>query len=103
MQKLIVFISLMLSGFAYGQEQADAQNPAPGQACWERTDKQDKPNKYGLVCRDGVFHLASERNRWEDYRNIPPSRAKQIIQAATKEGAACHELRAEKIVVCYWR
>jgi|APLak6261701877_1056259.scaffolds.fasta_scaffold00004_93 hypothetical protein len=47
--------------------------------------------------------VPSANPSWEEYRNIPKDKAEKLISAATKEGAACHELQAEQIVVCYWR
>lgn len=38
---------------------------------------------------------------WSVVRNVQHAKAADLIAAAEKSGAACHELAAEKIVVCY--
>lgn len=72
-----------------------------GQPCWEF--KGQPANADGLVCRNGVFQLASSRSRWEEYRNLSAKEADKAVMEATKEGAACHKVRAAKIIVCYWQ
>lgn len=111
MKKLVSFV---LAGLTYLSNAQGAEplilqpGLAPGLPCWGRADRPNEAVPWikggeSLVCRNGVFKLASENPRWEEYRNIPAEKSTKLIAAATKEGAACHELRDVKIVVCYWR
>ncbi|WP_439126310.1 MAG: hypothetical protein ACNJA3_28490 (plasmid) [Pseudomonas rhizophila] len=38
---------------------------------------------------------------WSVVRNVQHAKAADLIEAAEKSGAVCHELALEKIVVCY--
>lgn len=40
--------------------------------------------------------------RWETYHAVPHKQALEMLSAANALGAACHELRQEQIVVCYY-
>jgi hypothetical protein len=40
--------------------------------------------------------------RWEVFRAMPHEKAAGLMAAATKAGAACHELEGDSIVVCYY-
>ncbi|WP_057382798.1 hypothetical protein [Pseudomonas aeruginosa] len=40
--------------------------------------------------------------RWEEYRAVSHQKAAELVATAKASGAACHELQAEKIVVCYF-
>jgi hypothetical protein len=40
--------------------------------------------------------------RWEEYRAVSHQKAAELVATAKASGAACHELPAEKIVVCYF-
>lgn len=95
-----LFLTLCLLSIQVKAEQIDLLTSgfAAGQPCWKTPEK-----KYGLVCRNGVFQLASATSRWEEYRGIPVLRAKEFTVAAEKDGAACHYLDKELILVCYWR
>lgn len=50
-----------------------------------------------------VFDVNIEQApRWEVFRAIPHEKAVGLLAAATKAGAACHELEGDGIVVCYY-
>lgn len=74
MKKLLLLLVLSLPALAPAQD--TAPKTSPGQACWGRSDRPSQANEDGLVCRDGVFRLASETNHWEEYRNIPAAKAR---------------------------
>lgn len=40
--------------------------------------------------------------RWEEFRDIPHDKAVDLITAGQQARGTCHELPAEKIVVCYY-
>jgi len=40
--------------------------------------------------------------RWEEYRAVSHEKVEGLVATAKASGAACHELPAERIVVCYF-
>jgi len=99
-----IFATLTAAMITLAASGAYAAGVALGEPCWGA--KETRLNRDGLVCRPnqgGVMVFQSPTNpRWEEYRNIPSQRANALITASTKDGAACHFLPQERIVVCYW-
>lgn len=48
-----------------------APAPSVGQPCWTVTDIHEKPNKQGLICRNGTFLMAVDAKHVKEIKRRP--------------------------------
>lgn len=49
-----------------------------------------------------VQRVQDHQTGWSEFRGVEHARAGDVIARGEKSGGACHELPAERIVVCYF-